>query len=76
MAPHGLVNGEAMLGGFSYTYNPVIVGAYYLVYTSAGDVGNAANGRQRREQGVGAGGTYSLAPGLSLFLSYLWNERR
>jgi len=25
---------------------------------------------------MGAGGTYSLAPGLSLFLSYLWSERR
>jgi len=76
LVPRGLVNGEAMLGGFSYTYGPLIVGAHYLVYTSAGDVGNAANGRQRREQGVAAGGTYSLAPGLSLFLSYLWSKRR
>ena len=76
LTPHGLADGEAILGGFSYTYGPIIVGAHYLDYKSAGDVGNAANGRQRREKGVGAGGTYSLAPGLSLFLSYLWSERK
>jgi len=76
LAPHGLADGEAILGGFSYTYGPIIVGAHYLDYKSAGDLGNAANGRQRREKGVAAGGTYSLVPGLSLFLSYLWSERK
>ncbi len=76
LVPKGLADGEAILGGFSYTYGPLIVGAHYLDYKSAGDLGNAANGRQRREKGVGAGGTYSLAPGLSLFLSYLWSERK
>ena len=30
----------------------------------------------RRDQGVAAGATYSVAPGLSVFLSYLWNERK
>ena len=30
---------------------------------------------QRRERGVAAGGTYSVAPGLALFASYLWGDR-
>jgi len=76
LAPKGLADGEAILGGVSYTIGPVIVGAHYLNYKSAGDVGNANFGRQRREQGVGAGGTYSVAPGVSLFVSGLWMERK
>jgi len=76
LEPKGVADGEAILGGFSYTAGPVVVGAHYLNYKSAGDIGNAAQGRQRREQGVAAGGTYSLAPGLSLFASYLFNERK
>ncbi len=76
LVPKGLPDGEAALVGASYTIGPVIVGAHYLYYKSAGDISNAANGRIRREQGVAAGGTYSLAPGVSLFLSYLYNERK
>ena len=53
-----------------------MVGAHYLNYKSAGDVGLAVQGNQRREQGFAAGATYSLAPGLSLFASYLYNERK
>ena len=76
LVPKGLQDSQAMLAGFSYTYGPFIVGAHYLQYLSAGDPGNAYFGRNRREEGVAAGGTYSLAPGLSLFASYLWNERK
>ncbi len=72
----GLPDGEAILGGFSYTTGPIVVGAHYLNLKTAGDTGNAFFGRQRREQGVAAGGTYSLAPGLSLFVSYLYSERK
>ena len=43
---------------------------------SAGDLTNAFFGRQRKEQGIAAGGTYSLAPGISVFLSGLWGERK
>ena len=75
LAPKGLADGEAFLGGASYTFGPVIVGAHYLDYKSAGDLGNAAFGRQRRETGLAAGATYSLAPGLSVFLSYLYTQR-
>lgn len=76
LAPKGLVDGEAILVGASYTIGPVIVGAHYLNYKSAGDLNNAVQGRIRREQGVAAGATYSVAPGVSLFLSYLYNERK
>jgi len=76
LAPKGVADGEAILGGASYTFGPIIVGAHYLNYKSAGDIGNAYFGRQRKEQGVAAGATYSLAPGLSIFLSYLFTERK
>ena len=33
-------------------------------------------GGQRFEEGIGYGGTYSLAPGISIFLSGIWQERR
>ncbi len=76
LAPKGLADGEAILVGASYTLGPVVVGAHALNYKSAGDSANAFFGRQRVERGIAAGATYSLAPGLSLFLSYLFTERR
>ena len=76
LVPKGLPDGEGAVAGFSYTFGPAIVGAHYLYFKSAGDLGNAYFGRQRTEGGIAAGGTYSLAPGLSLFASYLYSERR
>ena len=76
LAPRGTPDGEAWLAGASYTIGPFIMGAHYLNYKSAGDVQNAFRGRERTENGVAAGATYSLAPGLSLFLSYIWTERK
>lgn len=74
--PQGAPAGEAALVGASYTIGPVVFGAHALYYKSAGDLGNAFLGRPRTEKGVAAGATYSLAPGVSLFLSYLYNERK
>jgi hypothetical protein len=31
---------------------------------------------QRHEEGLNAGGTLKVAPGLGVFLSYLWDERK
>lgn len=76
LVPKGLPDGEAWLVGASYTAGPVIVGAHYLDYKSAGDNGNAAFGRERRETGLAVGGTYSLAPGLSVFASYLYAQKK
>jgi predicted porin len=72
--PTGLPDSQAWLVGASYTMGPMVVGAHYLDYQFAGDLTNALQGRQRREKGLAAGATYSLAPGVSLFASYLWGQ--
>jgi len=86
----GQPNSGAYIIGTSYTIGPVIVGAHYMKSTSMGDQATATNrsltgvpvalggvlGGQRVETGFAAGGTYSLAPGLSLFASYLYEERK
>ncbi len=69
-------NAEAWIVGASYTLGPVIVGASYFDFVNAGNTTESAFGRQRREQGIAAGGTYSVAPGLSLFASYLYGQRK
>ena len=74
--PTGFPDANAYLGGASYTFGPIVVGASYFVTESAGDLSNAYFGRQRKDQGIAAGGTYSLAPGISIFLSTLWGERK
>ena len=74
--PQGYSNGEAWLAGASYAIGPLVFGAHYLYNKSAGDLSSDYFGRQRTEQGVAAGATYTVAPGLSLFLSGLWNVRK
>ena len=91
LAPTGSTDSVAWLGGVSYTFGPVVVGTSYYQYHSPGSSGPSGSGfgvagatnvgfsplvGQRRERGVAAGGTYSLAPGLALFLSYLWADRK
>jgi len=81
LAPKGSSDAFAWLAGASYTYGPFIIGASYYQYGSPGSSGPVSAGisptvGQRRERGVAAGGTYSLAPGLALFLSYLWGDRK
>ena len=75
-AVEGLDDSEAWLVGASYTFGPAIVGAHYLDYKSSGDNANAALGRQRRETGLAVGSTYSLAPGVSIFASYLYAQNK
>jgi hypothetical protein len=84
LSPKGAEDSLAWLGGASYTTGPIIVGASYYEYHSPGSfiplaasVNGAANspGSDRRERGLAAGGTYAVAPGMSLFLSYLWGDR-
>ena len=72
----GVPSSEAWLAGASYTIGPVVFGAHYLNYKTPGDIPNATQGRLRLEQGVAAGATYALAPGVSLFASYVFSERR
>ena len=75
-AARGITGGEAWLAGASYTTGPFVVGAHYVDYKSAGDLSNAVLGRQSRERGLAVGSTYSLAPGLSVFASYLYSQRK
>lgn len=74
--PRNVQDAQAWLVGASYTIGPAVLGAHYLDYQSAGNVAQAAQGRERREFGFAAGATYTLAPGLSLFASYVYMERR
>lgn len=76
LVPSGFSDTRAYVVGASYTLGPIIAGVQYFVNENPGDLGNAFFGRQRREQGLAAGGTYALAPGVSIFLSYLWGQRK
>jgi len=76
LLPKNAPNAEAWIVGASYTLGPVIVGASYFDFVSAGNAVLSATGRQRRAQGIAAGGTYSVAPGLSLFASYLYGVHK
>ena len=87
----GQPNSNAFAATASYTIGPVIFGAVVSESWYQGNQQAATNasttgvsllvpggvrGGQRRDIGVAAGATYSLAPGLSLFLSYYWAEAR
>ncbi len=86
----GQPNSNALIVGASYTIGPVVMGAHYLRSQSQGDQATATNrsgtgvplalggvtGGQRVETGIAAGATYSLAPGVSLFASYVYEERK
>ena len=74
--PSGIQDTNAWLAGASYTFGPAIVGASYFVADSAGDLTNAFYGRGRKDQGVAVGGTYSVAPGIAVFVSGLWGQRK
>jgi predicted porin len=74
LAPKGGAGGNAWLVGAQYAIGPLVAGASWFDYSSQGSpltVGIA----QRREQGLAMGGTYTLAPGLSLIASYLYGTR-
>ncbi len=86
LAPTGGANSVAVEFGGSYTYGPFVVGTHLFKFWSAGASAPAiANGittgvpqsvGQRAEQGIAVGGTYSVAPGLALNLTYIWGERK
>ncbi len=86
LAPQGGADEVAVEFGGSYTYGPFVVGAHAFRVWSAANSGPAFNGDgsptgtfpsvgQRRETGVAVGGTYSVAPGFALNLTYIWGER-
>lgn len=86
-APKGTDAALAWLVGASYTAGPIIVGGHYFEFTSPGAFvpGEGTSGqtasstvgvdREQKERGLALGATYAVAPGFSLFLSYIWGDR-
>ncbi len=63
----------AYVVGGSYTFGPVIVGASYYGFDSGVTRNNDGAGALHG-YGIAAGGTYTLAPGASVFLEYLYGH--
>jgi predicted porin len=85
--PVGAKPADAWTGGASYTFGPAIIGANWVSTDSAGAYSYSAAATpaesevtkglgQRHEAGLNAGGTLRVAPGLGIFLTYLWDERK
>ena len=81
LAPAQGPDAFAWLAGASYAIGPVIIGGSFYQYNSAGasftnftPAGRSVG--QLRERGVAGGGTYTLVPGVSLFLSLLYGDRK
>jgi predicted porin len=58
--------------GAQYTFGPFVVGAQWNENESAGS--QAAGTGKRERSALAIGGTYNIAPGLALFLEYLYGE--
>ena len=67
--------GSAWVAGATYTVGPLIFGGSWIDYTYQGNLAQTGIS-QARDQGAAAGATYALAPGVSLFLSYIWDQRK
>ena len=76
--PKGSKDSFAWVAGASYAVGPFIVGASYFDYMSAGSKNNTVSNLvgNRNEWGAAAGGTYNFAPGMNIFLSYLYGHRK
>jgi hypothetical protein len=86
--PAGAKGASALVAGASYSLGPAMLGASYLSMDSQGayqyagslDASTAEAARsllgQRHEDGVAAGGTIKLVPGVAMYLSYLYGQRR
>ena len=78
LQPKGGVDSLAWILGTSYAFGSVIVGASYFQYQGPGywtSLSVAGVGRTLSENGVAAGGTLALAPGVWAFVSYLYGEK-
>jgi outer membrane protein OmpU len=88
LEPDGGSNAIAWMVGAEYTVGPLIVGANFFRTTTTGDIPggiDAGSGAtitsaglttgQQQNDGVAAGLTYTLVPGVSLFADYLYGLR-
>ena len=89
LAPDGGSNAIAWLAGAQYTLGPLVVGGSFFRTTETGDLPggvDAGSGAiitsaglttgQQQNDGVAAGATYTLVPGVSLFADYLYGLRQ
>ncbi len=69
----------AWLVGGQYATGPIVVGASYFAYQYTGNFYGTATTKNttglETDTGLAAGGTFSVAPGLSFYLSYLYGQR-
>jgi len=73
--PRGSTGTTAYIAGGQYTVGPFVMGANYYAYDSGEFKGLAGNRGGLHAYGVAAGGTYTLAPGASIFLEYLFGQQ-
>ncbi|MCB8882739.1 porin [Acidisoma cellulosilytica] len=89
LAPSGGSKAVGWLVGAQYTTGPVVVGASFFRLNQTGDLPggvDAGSGAtitsdglstgQQQNTGVAVGGTYTLVPGVSLFVDYLYGTRQ
>ena len=75
LKPRGGKKGDVWLVGAQYAVGPFTIGASYYRFFSQGSP-NLVGISHRAETGLAAGLTYGIAPGISLFASYLYGDRR
>jgi outer membrane protein OmpU len=88
LEPSGGSTAIAWMAGAQYTTGPLVVGASYFRTTETGDLPggiDAGSGAtitsaglttgQQQNDGVAAGATYTLVPGVNLFVDYLYGVR-
>ena len=76
LEPVGAKDAIAWTAGAQYTTGPVVFGASYYNFQHQGDFSSPATEGQAVDVGIAAGGTYTLAPGVSVFLSYLYGTHK
>ena len=89
LEPDGGVPAVGWLAGAEYTAGPLVIGASYFHFNETGDLpGGVDTGSggtitaaglttgQQQNTGVAAGLTYTLVPGVNLFVDYLYGVRQ
>jgi hypothetical protein len=74
LQPKGGVHGIAWIAGIQYSTGPFTIGNHFFAYDSQGAPALVGI-TQRHEMGYAVGMTYGIAPGLSLWVSYVYGQR-
>jgi len=89
LEPDGGSTAVGWLAGAQYTMGPMVVGASFYRFTQTGDLPGGIDGGsgatitsdglttgQQQNNGLAIGGTYTLVPGVNLFVDYLYGTRQ